>query len=189
MLNPIDQARTALAERDRTGQGDGPTPERLVKAGPDTRLIDATAAPEDEDRRQKRSYVLMAPLDRLQERGIITSREFEAGDKYRTDAFLAKIDPAAPSVDWGSLGGNFGPRIPSQFQSQSVADARARWREVQKFVGGVVKTVLELALIRENSLEEIGRAVFARSRGRDAAVAGQAAVRVALGSLADYYRV
>lgn len=172
------KARNIVGERERTQRGTA-TPERLVKAWEG---FEKNVGKEGVQRLSE------APLDRLWARGAITRSEFDAGDKFRGDAYLAAVDPASGSVDWARAGG--GGRssfVPSMYAAQHVYDARIRFREMEKFFRGVVWTLLKNGLVHEHSLEEIGRAIFARSDRREAAVAGQAGFRTALSALADRY--
>ncbi len=91
------------------------TPERMLKAGDGlgARLTDGG---------QVGQRVDVRPIDMLLSRGSITMREFQAADRYRMDAYIAKMDPGPPSVDWRAVGGNFGPRIPSEYSSQRIFD-------------------------------------------------------------------
>lgn len=164
-----------VADRERVGKGTA-TVERLAMAGKDGFEIVG---------KEGVQRVIAAPLDRMWKAGDITKREYDAGDEYRTMRYLAKVDPAAPTVDWNAVGGSFGTRVPSMFSSQRIAEERIRWRAFSRQVRGVVATVAELALIRELAFEEIGRSVFGRDKRRDAAVAGHTAVRMMLGALAD----
>ena len=164
-----------VADRERIGKGTA-TVERLTMAGKDG--IETVG-------KEGTQRIISAPLDRMWKAGDITKREFDAGDEYRTMRYLAGVDPSAPTVDWGAVGGAFGAKVPSMFSSQLIADERIRWRALSHQVRGVVAVVAELALVRESSFEEIGRAVFGRDKRRDAAVAGHTAVRMMLGSLAD----
>ncbi len=178
-----DKTRLRVAERTRAGLTSA-TVERLLKVG-------------DEGTEYTQSNVQRlhtGPLDRLWKSGELMHREYHAGDQFRLDQFRAKIDPGAPTVDWGAIGGNFGPRNPSIFGSQAIAEARIRWRNIVDALGpkprkrpGLVWTVLTLAILSENSIEEIGAKVFGRGDRREARSAGHAGFQVALSSLADYY--
>ena len=149
--------------------------------------VDSLEAIEQTGTTEKIQRVMAAPLDREHRRGRITSREFQAGDKCRQDAHTAKIDPAAPSVDWNMLGGNFGPRSPSAFQSQSIMDARHRHRDMKKGLSGLAVAIVDVVIVHENQLEDVGRGLFGYSNFRDARAAGFGALRVALGELATFY--
>ena len=134
--------------------------------------------------------VLAAPLDALWKDGRITRREFEAGEKLRADAYLAAIDPGTMSVDWERAGGGGRSRfVPSMFTTQHIADARIRYRHFEKSVRGLAATVLNLTLIKELSLEHVGRNVFNMEHSRDARGAGLGSFRVALNELADHYGI
>lgn len=173
-----DKIRTRVVERTRAGLTTA-TAERLVQAGSDGFEHTETNV----------QRIIAAPLDRLWKAGFITRQEFEAADRYRADAYLAAIDPAAGSVNWDQAGGGGrSAKVPSMFNSQVIFDARRRWRDIDGKVSGTVALVLRLALIKETTLPEIGRAVFGRGDPREATVAGQTAVRVACGALVDAYR-
>jgi len=176
-----DHIRRVVSERERIGRGTA-TVERIMRAGPDA--LETTPPTQDEPAGVQR--ITQAPLDRLYRAGTISTREFQAGDRFRTLAHLAAIDPAAAGVDWGATGGGRAGKIPSMFASQRVADARLDLRRAEKAIRGVVWTVLWLGLVKELPLEEMGRSVFARRDAREASVAGAAALQVALGAVADY---
>ena len=172
------KARNIVSERERTHQGTA-TPERIVRAGEG---FEKNVGKEGAQR------MVDAPLDRMWKSGAITRTEFEAGDKFRGDAYLAAVDPGTGSVDWSHAGG--GGRssfVPSMFGAQHIHDARTRFREVERSFDGLVWTMLKNGLVHEHSLEEMGRACFARADKREAAVAGQAGFRTALAALADSY--
>src|SRR3990167_7680645 len=161
-INPLQKMRKDVREKLRLGQSSA-TAERLMKVGEDA--IE-TLPPDGQGKVEQR--INAAPLDRLWKEERISRREFDAGDKFRRDAHLARIDPGAPSVDWGSVGGSFGPRVPSMFSSQAVFEARARWREADKAIQGTARSVLRLGLELECSLEHIGRVLFRYQNERDA---------------------
>jgi hypothetical protein len=153
------------------------TRERLLQAGDGGSETDPTG----------RQRIVAAPLDRLLATGFITQREYDAGDELRADAYLAAIDPGALTVDWARTSGGFSARVPSMFSAQHIADARLRHRELRKLITGTVWRTLELAVVLEVDLPQVGRMVFAIGDAREATVATRAALRVALASLADLY--
>jgi len=166
------------------------TPERLRHAGEEG--VEVVPAMRDRDRPEQitplQPKVVSAPLDRMWKDGRITQEEFNAGDRYRSDAYLAAVDPGAGTVDWNRAGsGGNGSRVPSVFSAQVVADARMRWRDSNRAMSELTRIVLAHALIDEHKLEEIGQAVFGFRNHRDAAASGQAAVRMALSGLARHY--
>ncbi|MDP3937733.1 MAG: hypothetical protein Q8R92_06315 [Deltaproteobacteria bacterium] len=168
-----------VSERERGGRGTA-TVERLTQAGEGGYEVDPTG----------RQRIVAAPLDRLWKVGHITQREFDAGDKYRGLHHVADLDPAAPSVDWGRVGGSFGPRPPSMFTAQHIASAREQVRSIDKAIPdrSVVSVLLYLGLIKERALHEIGASIFGADNERDARNLGRAGFRTALASLADIMR-
>lgn len=179
----IERIRNSVLERQRLGHGTA-TVERLMQAGHDGHELTppTRATPAGVQR------IIEAPLDRQWKTGAISQREFEAGDKLRALAYLAAIDPAGCGVDWNAAGGGGrSGKVPAMFTSQHIADARIDYRRVERAISGIVWRVLNLALIRETSLADLGQSVFGRQDRREAAVAGAAAFQVALGSLADWF--
>jgi len=134
--------------------------------------------------------MLAAPLDRLHKQGFIVRAEFEAGDRYRADAYLSAIDPAAGSVDWEQAGGGGrSAKVPTVFSSQIIADARIRMREIEGKISGAIRIVARLALVKELPTYEIGASVFGYRDRKDAEVAGRVATRMACAALVDVYRL
>lgn len=169
--------KAKVAEINRLGRGSA-TAERMLQ--------------EDTDVERGHGGVqrlIEAPLDRLRKQGRITEAEFNAGDRYRADAYLASVDPAAGTVDWNNAGGGGrSGKVPSMFTSQHIADARMRWRRVNDRISGVVAITARLALVKEMPLSDIGRNVMGHADRKDAAVAGAALVRMMCAALADVYR-
>lgn len=178
-VSEIDKAADSVRKRGLAGL-ESATPERMAKAGLDQVEVGVASLTQ---------RVVDAPLDRLWKVGAISRREFEAGERYRNDAYLAQIDPSPPTVDPNRAGGGFGPRTPSAFASQAIADARERWRHIGRRIPerSLVWSILYLGLVREQSLEDIGEALFARRGHEGARAAAQAGLRVALAALADQY--
>lgn len=173
-----DKIRNRVTERTRAGLTSA-TPERLIRAGEDGYEHTQTNV----------QRITEAPLDRLRKTGFLTTAEFDAGDRYRADAYLAAIDPAALTVDWSSAGGGGrSARVPSVFSSQTIMDARRRHREISARAASIVGRVAFLALVREHTLGEIGRIMFGYRDRKDADVAGRVAVRMACAALSDLYR-
>lgn len=183
MRTYAERLQRAVSERERVGHTSA-TVERLLKAGEDA--IETTPPSREAPGGVQR--VTEAPLDRLHRAGEILEHEFNAGDRFRADAYLAAIDPGAKTVDWNAAGGGgFSAKVPIMFSSQNMADARIRHRRIKERVHGVIWTVAELALIKELPFVAMGQSVFGRGDPRDAAVAGKTAVRMMLAALADAY--
>lgn len=179
------RVRNLVSERTRTGASTA-TMERALQVGEDGFEI----TPSSKINPRGTMRIVAAPLDRLWKEGKVTQREFEAGDKYRADSYLAAVDPGAGTVDWARAGGGgTSNRVPMMFTAQHIADARIRFREVEQAIPprSTVATLLYLALIKEQPLAEIGRNTFGRADRKEATVAGMAGVRTALAALADHY--
>jgi hypothetical protein len=166
------------------------TAERIRHVG--RGAVEIVPAMHDADRPEQtplmQQRIVSAPLDRMYRDGRISQREWAAGDKYRSDSYLAAIDPGAGTVDWNRAGGGgAGSRVPVVFTTQTVADARIRIRATDKAMSDLARTVLSLALIREHNLEEIGQSVFGFRNHRDASASANAGFRVALSMLAHHY--
>jgi hypothetical protein len=156
------------------------TAERLAKAGPDAIEIGEASLTQ---------RIIDAPLDRLWKAGTITKREFEAGERFRNDAYLAQIEPSPPSVDVNRTGTGFGPRPPPAFASQAIADARERFRHIGRKIPerSLVWSFLYLGLVREQGFEALGELLLGRKDRESAVAAAKAGMRVALAALADQY--
>ena len=179
----MQNAAVLIADQDRPGF-ETANIERVAKAGPGG--VETTPPSPKAPKGTQR--IIAAPLDRLWKAGIITQNEFEAGEKYRADAYLAAIDPSAGTIDWNRAGGGgASSRVPSMFNSQVIADARHRVRDTERALNELVRTVLNKALIREHTFEEIGQSMFGLGNHRDAYVGGNVAVRVALSVAAMHY--
>lgn len=176
----ISVAAKRARERERAGLTSA-TPERLAKAGLENVEVGQGTLIQ---------RIVDAPLDRLRDRGEITDREFMAGEMYRNDHQAAQVDPGAPSVDWNVMGAGFGPRTPSMFQSQAVANARLRWRDIERAFPprSLISVILKAALVSQSTLTEIGNLVMPSRDRKESIASGKAAFRMALAAAADHYR-
>ena len=166
------------------------TPERLAKAGVqgvETILNDPVGIARGSPIGVQR--IVAAPLDRMWKAGLLASWEYEAGDKLRKDWHASELAGAIRSVDMDQTIGSAVSHAPSMFVAQYVADARIRIRHVRHDVKGVVWDVLNLAVLLERDLADVGLMVFKVHDPREATVAGKCGLRVALGSLAWHYRM
>lgn len=184
MQTEAEKIANRVAERERTGLGTA-TLERLLKVGEEGHEH-TPATPQHPGGVQR---VTEAPLDRLHRQGFITAFEFESGDRYRADAYLAAVEPTIGSVDWNSAGGGGrSSKVPAMFAAQAVYDARKRVRAIDNRMSGVIRVVARLALVKEAGLAEIGTVVFGFGDRKEAAIAGKVATRMACGALVDLYR-
>lgn len=183
MRTDVEKIMTRVIERERTGLGTA-TVHRLLKVGMDGHEHTPATAQQASVQR-----VTEAPLDRLDRLGFITTAEFESGDRYRADAYLAAVEPTCGSVDWNSAGGGGrSSKVPAMFGAQAVYDARKRVRAIDDRMSGVVRVVARLALVKETHLAEIGQAVFGLTDRKEAMVAGKVATRMTCAVLVDLYR-
>lgn len=177
----IRPLRKQVTERERTGKASA-TPERLLKAAD---LAEVTP--------QGTQRINPTGLDSLLRHRQISIWEFQAGDEFRRDAAIAKRDPAPSTVDWDGIGGNFGPRVPLEFSSQSIHDAIDRDRRARAALRGAGGTDLhDLIIIEQVCIHDwgplaIGRDILGRKHKRDAVVAGVAVIQLCLRRLAAHY--
>lgn len=174
-----ETAAVAEATKNRPWtRGEIATPERDLKAGAHLD-VSATGVQRISD----------APFDWMAVRGLITFRQTEAGERFRNIALIARAEPSPGSVDWNSSGVAFGPKIPSMFTSQAIADARGRYRNAVAAVGPHLEPILDAVLIREHNLETSGKVVCGYRDRRAAIAAAGTLLRVALDTLADHFRL
>lgn len=175
----VRRARNIAGERERLGQGTA-TPERIVKAGEGF---------ERHVGKQGAQRVVSGPLDRMYLSGKLTRTEYEAGDKFRVDAYLSAMHGNLPSIDWGRVGGGSDPawRVPSVVTNISRIDASNRLHNAHRALHEPIWTILVDGCVHEDTLEDIGKNVFGR-RSRDAAAAGDAGFKVALSALSAWYQ-
>lgn len=183
MQTEAEKIESRVSERQRVGLATA-TVERLLKAGEDGHEHTPATAHSVSVQR-----VTEAPLDRLHRLGFITAFEFESGDRYRCDAYLAAVEPTVGSVDWNSAGGGGrSAKVPAMFGAQVVYDARKRVRAIEDRMSGVLRFVARSALVREMHLVEIGQVAFGFNDRKEAMLAGKVATRMACAALVDLYR-
>lgn len=173
-----------INERLRRGVGVS-TPERVRQAG--ETALDVVAGVQ---------RIAQSPLDRLYARGELSpdrgenKRLFDAGDRFREDAYLAGAIWPSPglSYDAPQIASGASTRLPGFLRSETAADAMKRHVRASNAVPGALRQVAILICLGEErtTAEEIGYALNARGK-RSATVAGMTAIRLALGALADHY--
>lgn len=178
MVREAEKIGRVVSERQRTGRSTA-TAERIARAGG----LDAV----EHIAQGEVQRLVTAPLDRLHKDRIITRREHDAGDWLRATAYMAAIDAGAMTVDWGRAGGGGrSARVPAVLTVEEMVQASQDWRAYCRDVRGVVRTVLDLVVIREQALDDVGQSVGGRRNARDARSWATGAIRVALGALADW---
>lgn len=177
-MRPI---RKAVAERERAGRGSA-TPERIAKAGDQLEVMITGT-----------QRINPTGLDAMLRHSLISQWEYEAGDEFRRTAEIAGINPGAPTVDWGALSGNFGPRPPRAFSSQNIHDAIVHHRRATEALQGSGGADLkDLLIIEKLCLDDwgplaIGRTILNRRHKRDAVVAATECIKLSLQRLAAHY--
>lgn len=171
----------AVAERVRRGVGVS-TAERVRQAG--ERELDVVAGVQ---------RISQAPLDRMYARGELARGEaenkrlFDAGDRFREDAYLAGAIWPQQSTRAGGRGEPAG-RVPGFLRSERAAAAMRRHVAALETLSSTLESVAMLVCLGEGrtTAQEIGHALGVAGR-RSATVAGMTAIRLALGALADHY--
>jgi hypothetical protein len=136
----------AVSERERLGKASG-TRERLRKVGQEG--MELVPALPDVDKRGNSlpagqvQRVLAAPLDRLWKTGFVTQREYNAGDAYRADAYMAAIDPSALTIDWNRTGGeaNSANAKPPIIMRECVMAARSAIDDCQRIADEIAASL------------------------------------------------
>lgn len=177
-IREAEKIGRVVSERQRVGKSSA-TAERIARAGG----LDAV----EHVAKGEIQRLVTAPLDRLQKDRVITRREHDAGDWLRATAYMAAIDVGAMTVDWERAGGGGrSSRVPAVLTVEEMVEASQDWRAYCRDVRGVVRTVLDLVVIHEQALEEVGKSVGGKRNDRDARSWATGAIRVALGALADW---
>jgi hypothetical protein len=125
-----------------------------------------------------------SPLGWLKARGLVSERQFDAGDRLREDWERAQLSPSV-TMRWdaaplqGSRGG--APTLLDPTQSQVAA--RARFDHAVAAVGPGMNDILWRVVCAGEGMREAERALGWPAR------AGKLVLGLALDRLADYYRI
>jgi hypothetical protein len=158
------------------------------------RLLAEQAVPQDGEerggrgvRRRTRSVTVNlaeAPLGWLRARGLVSARQYEAGDRLRQDWERAQLAPAvtmkwdAPPLDKGARGA---PETSDPATAQLAA--RRRFEAAVTAVGPGLSDVLWRIVCAGEGMREAERALGWPAR------AGKLVLGLALDRLADHYRI
>lgn len=141
-----------------------PTPER--KAKPDFQIYQ-----EGDDRQGRRVIRLMAPIERMRERCVLTGREWAGLDKYRTHWTLAGKEPTVASVDPNRI------HAPNPSQRAGMAMGAPQLHHAQQFeagraeLGGRTAIVVDRIVLEDWTLESAGYTLGWRSKPQAIAAA------------------
>jgi hypothetical protein len=158
------------------------------------RLLAERAVPQDGEerprggtRRRARSVTVNlaeAPLGWLKARGLVSERQFEAGERLREDWERAQLAPSvtmkwdAPPLDRGARGA---PKLNDPAMAQLAA--RSRFDAAVAAVGPGLSDVLWRIVCAGEGMRDAERALGWPAR------AGKLALGLALDRLADHYRI
>lgn len=130
--------------------------------------------------------ISQAPLDRLFARKVITQPMYDAGDRYREDAYLAGM-VFSQQLDYDVAERRFGPKTPA-FMANRRLGAYKRWADAQQALGHLAGVVDELIIADAGTtLEQIGARLTGRPEGKAAGAAAVELVKVALRTLVTHY--
>lgn len=124
-----------------------------------------------------------SPLGWLKARGLVTARQFDAGEALRCDWEWAQLSPAV-TMRWDSApaGAGFGPIEPADLTAAQVA-AKRRFEAAVAAVGAGLADILWRVVCAGEGMREAERALGWPAR------AGRLVLALALDRLADHYRL
>lgn len=159
---------------------------RLLVEQPVARDGQARSAPAKGARAPRSVTVNMAesPLGWLKARGLVTQRQFDAGERLRDDWERAQLSPSV-TMRWDAspLGGSSraAPRLLDPTQSQMAA--KARFHDAVEAVGAGMSDILWRVVCGGEGMRDAEQALGWPAR------AGKLVLGLALDRLADYYRI
>lgn len=130
----------------------------------------------------RRQHGAARPLDRYRERGSISQRQYEAGDRLWCDLMRAGLAPKVTANLLGTGGGGgatFG--MPA---SEAQAIARQRVRMAASDVGQRLWPILQAVI-----WDEMAASAMSSGGASSARVAGLAVLQLALDALGDHYKM
>lgn len=163
----------------------GTKPQRLLRE----RSIEAGIASDAEprDARPQRSVTVNAaesPLGWLLARGLVTQRQYDAGERLRTDWERAQLAPRVTmSWDAAPIARGRGGSAPEPDLSGAQIDARRRFRDAVAAAGPGLADILWRVVCAGDGMRDAETALGWPAR------AGKLVLSFALDRVADYYRV
>jgi hypothetical protein len=125
-----------------------------------------------------------SPLGWLKARGLVSDRQFEAGEQLRRDWELAQLGPRV-TMRWDSAPPDGNARGAPRGQDPSLAQiaARQRFDQAVAAVGGGLDSILWRIVCAGEGMREAEQALGWPAR------AGRLVLALALDRLADFYRI
>lgn len=154
------------------------TPERRAHAGNDHYVGDDGA-----------QRLTDAPFDSLRSRNVITLEQFEAGDRFRDDAYVAGMVPSA-AVDLCRVNGGGSQWAPGFMASaERQASARKRYRGAEEALGPMLSPIVNAVVhaAAGANLSAIGKRLFGRSNANEARASLIEVLKIGLDTLARHY--
>jgi hypothetical protein len=132
---------------------------------------------------RKHAKVLAAPLDVYRNRGSILNRQWEAGDRLRSDHYLAGFEPRRVANLDGAPGGG-APDTADRMPDRVVA-ALQRYKSAMHKLGLMGRPIIQHVVLNEEHAGTFTGAGYAG--GRQAQIVGMGLLRMALDILSDHY--
>lgn len=179
--SPLQQARHEAGEAARRGIAVA-TPERIVRTG------EAIVYLKPDAEAGERQRVSQVPLDRLLNRKVIDGAMYAAGDRYRTDAYLAGVIPSGgiPTEPGYSAPG------PSIYLKggEKRANAYQRWTNAACALGPELRNFAdEFLVVAEchDTMAAIGARIFGRRPNQPTEAAATEMAKMLLSRLIRFY--
>lgn len=177
VMAPRREADKEAKVRGQVGR-ESATKERAAHAGKDRYI--------GEDGAQR---LTDAPLDALRSRNVITLEQYEAGDRFRNDAYVAgMVSSAVADLRRVSGGGTqWAPGFMASADRQ--AQARQRYRAAEEALGPTLSPVVNAVAHAGagTNLSNIGRKLFGRSNANEARASLIEVLKVGLDTLMRHY--
>ena len=155
--------------------------ERSIDGG-----IAGSRTPRDNSRPARSVMINIAesPLGWLFSRGLVTQRQFDAGERLRSDWERAQLAPRVTmSWDAAPLASGRGGSAPEPDLSGSQIDARRRFSDAVASVGPGLSDILWRVVCAGEGMRDAESALGWPAR------AGKLVLTLALDRVADYYRI
>ncbi|WP_226895927.1 MULTISPECIES: DUF6456 domain-containing protein [Sphingosinicellaceae] len=161
------------------------TMSQLPAPGPNRLFAEARLPPSAiVDRARVTVNLAESPLGWLVRRGMVTARQFEAGEKLRGDFMRASLAPRT-TMSWDAGASSRGARGAPDMLDASSAQiaAKARFESAVTAVGGGLSDVLWRVVCSGDGLETVEKALGWPAR------AGKVVLLLALDRLGDHYQL
>lgn len=175
---PMPGIESSLA-KSLPDSGDGPTPERFIKAGDDVEIF----TPSEATHHRTIRMVDTTPIDKLRKQMLITADQYNAGCRYYSDWFRAGLqteratDYALDRVDGGT----------HKDISDVVLAARTRFNHALKALDDDAVLILQEVVLHERKLRKFAERYREFPQFRERRAIALNLLRKALSQLAMHY--